>query len=99
MVKVLDPGMQAQKFLSAFSSFEALLTSLLTPCGTVGLLDQVITAGCGDHLLVVDVDQARQFPDRSSVTPQLIGENDLWDIVFTQQPGQEGLRSSVPRSR
>ena len=56
MVEVLDPGVQAHKSLSAFSSFEALLTSLLTPCGTVRLFNQVITAGCGDHLLVVDVD-------------------------------------------
>ena len=92
MVEVLDSRVQAQKFLSAFSSFEPKLLSLLTPCRTVGLLDQVITARRGDHLLVVDVDQARQFPDRGPIAPQLIGVNDFWDIVFTQQPGQEGLR-------
>ena len=93
MVEVGHSGVQAQKFLSAFSSFEALLTSLLTPCGTVGLLDQVITTRCGNHLLMVDIDQTWDLPDRSAVTPQLIGVNDLWNIVFTQQPGQEGLRS------
>ena len=42
---------------------------------------------------MVDIDQARDLPDRSAVTPQLIGVNDLWEIVFTQQPGQESLRS------
>ena len=42
---------------------------------------------------MVDVDQPWDFPDRSSVTSQLIGVNDLWDIVFTQEARQEGLRS------
>ena len=42
---------------------------------------------------MVDIDQARDLPDRSAVTPQLIGVDDLWEIVFTQQPGQESLRS------
>ena len=41
---------------------------------------------------MVDVDQARDFPDRSSVTSQLIGVNDLWDIVFIQEPDQKSFR-------
>ena len=41
---------------------------------------------------MVDVDQARDLPNRGSVAAELIGMDDLWDIVFTQQPGQEGLR-------
>ena len=57
------------------------------------LFNQIVAACRGNHLLVVDIDQARDFPDRSSVTPKLIGVNDLWDIVFTQQPSQEDLRS------
>ena len=85
-MKVLDPGVQAQKFLSAFSSFEAPLTSLLTPCGTVGLLDQVVATRCGNHLLVVDIDQTWELPDRGTIAAQLIGVNDLRDIVFTQEP-------------
>ena len=56
------------------------------------MLDHVVAASCRDHLLVVDVDQAWDLPDRSAVTPQLIGVNDLRDIVFTQKPGQEGFR-------
>ena len=62
LVKVLDPGLEAQKFLSVFSLFEALLTSLVTPCGTVELFDQVVATRCSNHLLVVDVNQARHFP-------------------------------------
>ena len=82
-MKVFDPGLQAQEFLSAFSSFKALLTSLLTPCRTVGLFNQIVAACRGNDLLVVDALQTREFPNCGSVTPQLIGINDLWDIVFT----------------
>ena len=99
MVEVGDPGVEAQECLSAFPSFEALLTSLLSPCGSVFLLNDVVAAGRRDHLLVVDIDQARDFPDRSSVAAELVGMNHLWDIIFTQEPRQEGLGSfcvSVP---
>ena len=96
-MKVLDPGVQAQEFLSAFSPSESLLTALLSPCGTVGLFDDVITSGRGDDVLVIDVDQTRDLSDRGSVAAELIGMDDLWNIVFTQQPSQEGLRRfSVP---
>ena len=43
-------------------------------------------------MLVVDVDQAGYLSDRGPVAVQLIGMNDLWEIIFSQQPGQEGLR-------
>ena len=42
---------------------------------------------------MVDVDQTGELPDRRPVAPELIGVNELWDVVFTQQPGQESLRS------
>ena len=41
---------------------------------------------------MVDVSQAGDLSNRGSVTPELVGMDDLWDIVFSQQPGQEGLR-------
>ena len=90
-MKFLDSGMQVQKLLRSFPPFKPLLP-FLTPCGRVGLFDHVVTSGRGDDLLAVDVDQAWDFPDRSAVTPQLIGMNDLWDIIFTQKPDQEGFR-------
>jgi len=92
MVEVLDSRVQAQKFLSAFPSPESLLTALLSPCGTVGLFNDVVTPGCGDHLLVVDVDQTWDLSDRGAITLELVGMDNLWDIVFSQQPGQEDLR-------
>jgi len=55
------------------------------------LFDDVVAPGCGYHLLVVDVDQARDFSDCGSGTAQLIGMDNFWDIIFIQQPGQGGL--------
>ena len=86
MVKVGDPGVQTQEFLSAFLSSESLLTSLLSPCRSVFLLNNVVIPSCGDHLLVIDICQTRDLPDRGSVTPELVGMDDLWDIVCSQQP-------------
>jgi hypothetical protein len=99
MVEVSDPGVQAQELLSLFLPFESLLGSLLSACGSVFLQGDVVTPGRGDDLLMVDVDQARDLSNRGPVAAQLIGMDDLWDIVFSQQPGQEGLRSfSIPVS-
>jgi hypothetical protein len=46
------------------------------------LFDDVVTPGRRDHLLVVDVSQAGDLSDRGSITPELIGMDDLWDIIF-----------------
>ena len=54
------------------------------------MFDAVAAPGRRDHLLVVDVDQARDLSDGGSVAADLIGVDDLRDIVFSQQPGQEG---------
>ena len=83
-MKVLDLGVQAQKFLRAFPPPEALLVPFLTPCSTVGLFDHVVVSGGGDHVLVIDMKQARELPDRGSVTPQLIGTDRVWDIIFAK---------------
>jgi hypothetical protein len=41
---------------------------------------------------VVYVDHAGDLSDRGPVASELIGMDDFWDIIFTQQPRQEGLR-------
>ncbi len=92
MVKVANPSVQVEEFLRSLLPLESLLLSFLTPCRPVRLLNDVVALGCGDHLLVVDVDQARDPSNRSSVAAELVGMDDLWDIIFTQQPCQEGLR-------
>jgi len=99
VVKVLETSMQAEEFLRAFLSLEPLLLSLLTPCGTVGLLNNVVAARRRNHLLVVDVCQTRNFPDRRPITPELIGTDGLWDGIFAQKLGQKSprcFRVSVP---
>ena len=99
MVEVGDPGMQAQECLSTFPSSEPLLASFLSSCGSMFLLNHFVTPGHGDDLLVVDIIQARDLSDRGSVTTELVRMNDLWDIVFSQQPGEEGLCSfGIPMS-
>lgn len=59
------------------------------------LLNNVIAAGRGDHLRVIDVSQTPALTDGSSITPELVSVNDLWNVVFTQKSGQEGLRNSL----
>ncbi|WP_211248937.1 hypothetical protein, partial [Deinococcus frigens] len=54
MVDVLDSGVQPQKFLRSFFSFESLLLSFLTPCRSVRLLNDIVAASRGNHLLMVD---------------------------------------------
>lgn len=77
MVEIGHSGVQAEKRLRSSPPLESDLLSLLTPCGTVGLLHDVVTARCVNHLLVIDALQARKLPDRCRVTPHLIGVNDL----------------------
>ena len=43
-------------------------------------------------MLVVDVDQTRDLSDSRPIAAELVGVNDLWDVVFTQESGQERLR-------
>ena len=57
------------------------------------LFNYVVAARSGDHLLVVNVSQARDLPDRGSIAQKLVGVNDFWDIVFTKQSDQNSLRS------
>ena len=61
------------------------------PCGTVRLLDHVVAARRGDHLLVIDTDETRYLPDRGPVTSELIGTYCVWDVVFSQKPHHEVL--------
>jgi len=64
-----------------------------------GSFDDVVTLGCRDHLLMVDLSQAWNLSKRDSVAAELIGMDDFRNIVLSQQLGQEGLCSfSLPAS-
>ena len=43
-------------------------------------------------MLMVNMIERWKFPDRGPIASQLIGMNDLWNVVFTQKSDQEGLR-------
>ena len=46
---------------------------------------------------MVDVEQARDLPDRGSVAAELVSMNDVWDIIFSQKSGQKSLlRLGIP---
>lgn len=92
VVEVGDPGVPTQKFLRAFSSFEPLLTPLLSPYGSVFLFNNVVAPSCRNHLPTVDISQPRDIPECGTLALQLIGVNNLWDGKLTQEVGQEGLR-------
>jgi len=89
MVGIGHSGVQAQEFLCAFPPLESLLLSFLTSGRSVRLLNDVVAACRGDHLLVIDIDQTWDFPEGCPIPAELIGMTDLWDVVFAQQPGQE----------
>ena len=90
-MKVLDSGMQAEKRLRLFPPLESKLLSLLTPCGRVGLFDHAVTSGRGDDLLLVNFSQTCDLSDCGPVAYELVRANPVWEIIFTQEPGQEGL--------
>jgi hypothetical protein len=60
--------------------------------GACLLLNDVVAAGGGHDVLVVNVSPARDLLDRGSVAAELVGMNDLWDIIFNQESGQKRLR-------
>ena len=84
VLEILDPGMQAKEFLRVFPPLESLLLPFLTPCSTVGLLNYIVTAGGREHPLVVDINEARDLSDRGRATPQLVGTDRVWDIIFAK---------------
>ena len=57
------------------------------------MLKNIVAPGRGDNILVVDVSQTRDLPDRDSLTPWPIGVNDFWDVILTQEASQESLCS------
>ena len=88
MMKILDSGVQAEKRLRPFPPLESKLLSLLTSCESMRLFDHVVTSGRGDDLLVVNFSQACDLSDHGPLACELVRANPVWDIIFTQEPGQ-----------
>jgi hypothetical protein len=58
-VKVRDSGMQGKEFLRSLPSFETQSASLLLPCGSVRLLDQIVAPGRRHNLDVLHANLCR----------------------------------------
>nr|WP_041230785.1 hypothetical protein [Deinococcus peraridilitoris] len=54
LVNMVDSGVKPQEFLRTFPLPEPQSAALLTPCRTVELLDDFVTARGGNDLLVID---------------------------------------------
>ena len=84
-MKIGDSGVQVEKSLRPLDLPESQLASFLSPCGTVRLFKQVVTAGCGDDPLVVHLVKHWKLADGGPVTCQLVGADCFWDVIFAQQ--------------
>jgi hypothetical protein len=54
MVNVIVLGVQNEEFLCPFPLPVSQMLSLIPPCKTMGLLDQVLASSRGDHPLMID---------------------------------------------
>ena len=89
VVQVRDAGVESQETLCPLSSPEAALLALVSSCRAMGLLDQVVAAGGGDNLNVLHGVEHRKFPKSGAITPELVGVDDLWYVVLTEQSTEE----------
>ena len=84
-MKIGDSGVQVKKSLRPLDLPESQLVSFLSPCGTVRLFNQVVTAGHGDDPLVIHLVEHWKLTDGGPVTRQLVGEGCFWDVIFVQK--------------
>ena len=90
-MKVRDSGVRGEEFLGSRSSFEAELSTFLLPGRSMRLFHEVVAAGGRDDLDVLRSAEHGEFPRGRPVAPQLIGVDDLWDVVLAQQADEKGL--------
>jgi len=56
----------------------------------MGLLNEVVATGGRDDLDVLHSVEHRELAQSRTVTPELVGVDDGWDIELTQEPSEEG---------
>ncbi|GGR74394.1 hypothetical protein GCM10008959_39570 [Deinococcus seoulensis] len=83
-VKIRESSVEVEEFLRPFSPFKAELTAFLLPCRSMRLLDQSVAAGCSHDLNVLHGVEHVEFPQGRPVAPQLVGVNDVWDVVLAK---------------
>jgi len=92
-VNVGSPDVELQEFLGQLDLLKTELPTLLLSYGMVGLLNQVVTAGRRDDLLMLDLLQCWKFSNGLPATGQLVGADRLWAVEFVKQASQERSRS------
>ena len=83
--------MEVEEFQRPSSPFKAELTAFLLPCRSMRWLDQSGAAGCSHDLNVLHGVEHVEFPQGRPVAPQLVGVNDVWDVVLAEQVDEKGL--------
>lgn len=53
------------------------------------LFNQVVTARGGDHLAVLHTVEHGKLAHGRTITPELVGVDDLWHVVLTEQSSDE----------
>lgn len=91
VMKVRDASVQIEKPLCSSSRPEPALLALLSSCGAMGLLNQVIAASRGHDLDVLHAVEHGKLANGCTIAPELVGMDGDWDVMFAQQPAEEGL--------
>ena len=96
-MEVRDSGVQGEEFLCSFPALEAQLASFLLPGGSVRLLHQIVTAGGGNDLNVLHVEEHGNLTQRRPIAPQLVGMDHLRHVVFPQEADKKGSAPDTSR--
>lgn len=59
----------------------------------MGLFNQSVTPGSGNHLNVLHAVEHRNFTHGCTVAPHLVGMDDFWDVMFNKEPIKKRLDS------
>ncbi len=91
-MKIRDAGVQGKELLGSSSSFEAQLLPLVLAGWSMRLFHEVVTVGRRNDLNVLHGVEHRKLAQGRPVpvAPQLVGVNDLWDVIFPQQVDEKG---------
>ena len=82
--------MQGEEFLRPLPSFESQVASLLLPCRSMRLLDQIVAPGRRYDLDVLHGMEHGKCPNSRSIAPELVSVDDLWDFELTEQSYEKG---------
>ncbi|GGL19346.1 hypothetical protein GCM10010844_42870 [Deinococcus radiotolerans] len=65
-----------------------MLQTLVSSCGTMGLLNLSVAASRGAHLAVLHVTERRKFAKGCARTPAFVRVDRDWEALPAQAPGE-----------